>query len=193
MSELIRAEWGLGASWIDCTNRVRQLLKDGRTFYANPSELGSDPVSGVRKQLELTFAGDPATSVTLNEGDCISKAVARVERLQAITRQAQAGMEAISRLTEPLEVCLDGFHEEDPSPAAPTATSPSGIRVRPCHQLALAQYDQALQSDPSLEGKSPSVIYAAVKRRVGATGESVPDRATWLRYVRHAKRGQKRT
>lgn len=74
---------------------------------------------------------------------------------------------------------------------AQTATSPSAAQAPPiarCHEIAYQQYREAIEIDPSLEAKPKSAIYAVVKERCRGTGQSLPDKATWLRYIRKAAR-----
>lgn len=52
---IVSARWGGGRHWADVTDKVKQLLADQGTFWANPSSLGADPTPGWRKHLEIIY------------------------------------------------------------------------------------------------------------------------------------------
>jgi len=55
---LERATFGAGQRDMDVTQRVRQLLQQGRPFAVDPQTLGGDPAYGQTKYLQLRLRGE---------------------------------------------------------------------------------------------------------------------------------------
>jgi len=79
----------------------------------------------------------------------------------------------------------DSLSVSTAKPSASTSPTPE-----PAEHIKLAyqQYRSALDSDESLLGATYAKVYAAIKRRTAGTGQDLPDRDTFIRYVRSGKK-----
>jgi hypothetical protein len=74
------------------------------------------------------------------------------------------------------------------SPASANATLANGPTTPKCIRVAYEQFRAAIASDPSLDPNKPQAVYGSVRERAKIAGGDLPDKNTWLRYVRKGKR-----